>query len=155
MSFIIFLSKDLFHGIDKIPLSPPMKQTPKTEACKPAICSLLFLKLGMTLLSWSPPCLRACFSDEKEYQNGLRNTHAVQNKRNESNAHSEVLKKTPNLWGSLWLRVCNSALWTCLSAIHGMRSNYTQFQDVAVLMQEENKQREAHRAASRLWLGTL
>lgn len=95
MSFIIFISKDLFHGIDKIPLLLPMKQTPKTEACKPAICLPFFFKLGVTLLSWSPPYLRACFSDEKEYQNRLRNTHTVQNKRNESNACTEVPKKTP------------------------------------------------------------
>lgn len=70
----------------KIPLSLPMKESPKTEACKPAIRLLLFSNLGVTLLSWSPPYLRACFSDEKEYQNRLRNTHTVQNKRNESNA---------------------------------------------------------------------
>lgn len=91
----------------------------KNEACKPVISLLLFFKLGVTLLSWSLPHPWVGFSDEKEYQNRFRNTHTVQNKRNESNAvlYRSAWKKPTqkqNLWGSLQLWACSSALWTRL-----------------------------------------
>lgn len=75
----------MFPGFDSSPVSLSVKKK-KNEACKPVISLLLFFKLGVTLLSWSLPHPWVGFSDEKEYQNRFRNTHTVQNKRNESNA---------------------------------------------------------------------
>lgn len=132
----------------------------KNEACKPVISLLLFFKLGVTLLSWSLPHPWVGFSDEKEYQNRFRNTHTVQNKRNESNAvlYRSAWKKTPKR------KSCEAASssepaalpFGHVSEINGMHSNRVQFQeDAAALMQEENKQRGACLTAPCVWLGIL
>lgn len=159
MTFIIFISKDMFPGFDSSPVSLSVKKK-KNEACKPVISLLLFFKLGVTLLSWSLPHPWVGFSDEKEYQNRFRNTHTVQNKRNESNAvlYRSAWKKTPKR------KSCEAASssepaalpFGHVSEINGMHSNRVQFQeDAAALMQEENKQRGACLTAPCVWLGIL
>lgn len=126
MHFVYLLSLSLYQRTRFIALTKFSSHfpwnNPKTEACKTAIPFLLFFK------HW-PPGTHPTSGLTLEMKKNTKTSWEIPTLFRTEFKCSSVIKclKNHDLWGSLQLWACSSALWICLSAIHEMHNIKMQF----------------------------